>query len=157
MAAANAIASLADLGREGSSSSSSSQSAASSSKSFRDGGAGSGGKGGGTEWGGVAGRGPPVAPRCDYVVDKILGRKIFLVPVSLFFQYFLLKHSTVTIIISHHSRANKYTARERRVHAQLITSRKSDVLVLYVAPVHVNRTVNRTIPFQTLSHTTYNY
>lgn len=36
----------------------------------------------GAEWAGAAGRGPPVAPRCDYVVDKVLGRKVFLVSVS---------------------------------------------------------------------------
>ena len=60
MAAANAIASLADGG----------------------GGGGRGGGGGAAEWAGVAGRGPPVAPRCDYVVDKVLGRKVFMVPVS---------------------------------------------------------------------------
>ena len=69
MAAANAIASLADNGGARSSS------------------AGAGGGGGrlagGGEWAGVAGRGPPVAPRCDYVVDKVLGRKVFLVPVRL--------------------------------------------------------------------------
>lgn len=41
------------------------------------------GGGGGAEWAGVAGRGPPVPPRCDYVVDKVLGRKVFLVPVRL--------------------------------------------------------------------------
>lgn len=60
MAAANAIASLADGG----------------------GGRGGGGGGGAAEWAGVGGRGPPVAPQCDYVVDKVLGRKVFLVPVS---------------------------------------------------------------------------
>lgn len=32
--------------------------------------------------GGIAAKGPPVAPVCDYVVDKILGRKIFSAEVS---------------------------------------------------------------------------
>ncbi|CAN0150637.1 unnamed protein product [Ascophyllum nodosum] len=68
------MASLGDTGRAGSSSSLSSTGV---SRSDRD---GTGGRGGTTaEWGGVAGRGPPVAPLCDYVVDKILGRKVFLV------------------------------------------------------------------------------
>ena len=74
MAAANAIASLADSGRNGSSSSLSS-----AGMSNRDGGGGRPGVG--VDYGGVAGRGPPVAPQCDYVVDKVLGRKVFLVPV----------------------------------------------------------------------------
>eukprot|EP00903_Cladosiphon_okamuranus_P007802 g7551.t1 len=52
--------------------------AASTIPSLGDGGGGGGG--GAAEWAGVAGRGPPVAPRCDYVVDKVLGRKVFLVP-----------------------------------------------------------------------------
>ena len=70
------MASLGDTGRAGSSSSLSSTGV---SRSDRD---GTGGRGGTTaEWGGVAGRGPPVAPLCDYVVDKILGRKVFLVSV----------------------------------------------------------------------------
>lgn len=78
MAAANAIASLADSGRNGSSSSLSS---AGMSRSDRDGGGGIRAGAAAADWGGVAGRGPPVAPQCDYVVDKVLGRKVFLVPV----------------------------------------------------------------------------
>lgn len=65
-------------GRAGSSSSASSAGVPRS-RWDRDGVGGRGGSA--TDWGGVAGRGPPVAPQCDYVVDKILGRKVFMVPV----------------------------------------------------------------------------
>lgn len=84
MAAADAIASLADTNRGGGSGGGMGSSASSSSSllSLASGGGGGGGGVGGAEWAGVAGRGPPVAPRCDYVVDKFLGRKVFLVQVS---------------------------------------------------------------------------
>lgn len=71
MGAGSGMNSLSDTGRASSSSSL-------SSKADRDTMAYRGADGG------IPGRGPPVAPQCDYVVDKILGRKVFLVQVMVF-------------------------------------------------------------------------